>query len=53
LGGPKVKMISGFAYDAMLVGYNWPFGAAIGLFMAVLSGLIVYGYLRSTIRGDR
>lgn len=53
LGGPKVKMISGFAYDAMLVGYNWPFGAAIGLFMAVLSGLIVYGYLRSTMRGDQ
>ena len=46
---PRVKMISGFACDAMLVGYNWPFGAAIGRFMAVLSGLIVYGYLRSTL----
>src|SRR5262249_36756725 len=36
LGGSKVKTIAGFAYDAMLVGYNWPFGAAIGLFMALL-----------------
>ena len=53
LGGPKVKMIAAFAYDAMLVGYNWPFGAAIGLFMALLSSLVVYGYLRSTTRADQ
>lgn len=50
LGGSKVKTIAGFAYDAMLVGYNWPFGAAIGLFMAMLSGAIVYGYLRAAAR---
>jgi len=50
LGGSKVKTIAGFAYDAMLVGYNWPFGAAIGLFMALLSGTIVYGYLKVVAR---
>ncbi|MCG8546913.1 MAG: ABC transporter permease [Alphaproteobacteria bacterium] len=47
LGGPKVKMISALAYDAMLVGYNWPFGSAIGIVMIVVSTAIVYAYLKS------
>lgn len=47
LGGAKVKMIAALAYDAMLVGYNWPFGSAIGIFMGVVSGTIVYLYIRS------
>jgi putative spermidine/putrescine transport system permease protein len=46
LGGAKVKMISALAYDAMLVGYNWPFGSAIGIVMIVVSSVIVYAYLR-------
>lgn len=46
LGGAKVKMISALAYDAMLVGYNWPFGSAIGIVMIVVSSIIVYVYLR-------
>jgi putative spermidine/putrescine transport system permease protein len=46
LGGAKVKMISALAYDAMLVGYNWPFGSAIGIVMIVVSSVIVYVYLR-------
>ena len=50
LGGPKVKMISALAYDAMLVGYNWPFGSAIGIVMIVVSTAIVYAYLRSLRR---
>lgn len=47
LGGSKVKMIAALAYDAMLVGYNWPFGSAIGIFMGVVSTLVIYFYLRS------
>jgi ABC-type spermidine/putrescine transport system permease subunit I len=30
----------------MLVGYNWPFGSAIGIVMIVVSSVIVYVYLR-------
>lgn len=54
LGGTRVKMIAGLAYDAMLVGYNWPFGAAIGVFMAAISTAVVYAYLRllSPTRGS-
>ena len=48
LGGAKVKLIAALAYDAMLVGYNWPFGSAIGIFMGLVSGTVVYLYLRST-----
>ena len=50
LGGTKVKLIAALAYDAMLVGYNWPFGSAIGIFMALVSGTVVYLYLRTTGR---
>jgi putative spermidine/putrescine transport system permease protein len=50
LGGSRVKMIAGLAYDAMLVGSNWPFGSAIGIFMTVVSSLIIYGYLRGVSR---
>lgn len=50
LGGSRVKMIAGLAYDAMLVGSNWPFGSAIGIFMAVVSAGVVYGYLRGVSR---
>ena len=46
LGGAKVKMISAIAHDAMLVGYNWPFGSAVGIIMTVVSTLLIYGYLR-------
>lgn len=46
LGGAKVKMISALAYDSMLVGYNWPFGSAIGIVMIIVSSTIVYFYLR-------
>lgn len=45
LGGTRVKMIAALAYDAMLVGYNWPFGSAIGIFMAAVSTGVVYAYL--------
>lgn len=45
LGGTRVKMIAALAYDAMLVGYNWPFGSAIGIFMATISTGVVYAYL--------
>ncbi len=50
LGGAKVKLIAALAYDAMLVGYNWPFGSAIGIFMGLVSGTIVYLYIRSVGR---
>jgi putative spermidine/putrescine transport system permease protein len=50
LGGAKVKLIAALAYDAMLVGFNWPFGSAIGIFMATISTMVVYLYLRSTTR---
>jgi len=50
LGGTKVKLIAALAYDAMLVGYNWPFGSAIGIFMGLVSGTVVYLYLRTTGR---
>ncbi len=50
LGGAKVKLIAALAYDAMLVGYNWPFGSAIGIFMGLVSGTIVYLYIRSVSR---
>lgn len=50
LGGAKVKMISALAYDSMLVGYNWPFGSAIGIVMIVVSSAIVYFYIRSLSR---
>jgi len=54
LGGTKVKMIAALAYDAMLVGYNWPFGSAIGIFMGLVSCTIVYLYIRSIgQRGSR
>ena len=52
LGGSKVKMIAALAYDAMLVGHNWPFGSAIGIFMGLVSWSIVYLYLRSVNRRD-
>ena len=47
LGGAKVKLIAAIAYDAMLVGYNWPFGSAIGILMGLVSCSVVYFYLRS------
>ena len=50
LGGTKVKLIAALAYDAMLVGYNWSFGSAIGIFMGLVSGTVVYLYLRTTGR---
>ncbi len=50
LGGSRVKMIAGLAYDAMLVRSNWPFGSAIGIFMTVVSSLIIYAYLRGVSR---
>jgi putative spermidine/putrescine transport system permease protein len=50
LGGAKVKMIAALAYDAMLVGYNWPFGAAIGIVMAAVATAIVFGALRAASR---
>jgi putative spermidine/putrescine transport system permease protein len=53
LGGAKVKMISAIAYDTMLVSYNWPFGSAIGMLMVVVSGGLVFGYLRLAPRGAR
>lgn len=52
LGGAKVKLIAALAYDSMLVGFNWPFGSAIGIFMAVISTLVVYLYLRSATRSE-
>ncbi|MBO9354985.1 ABC transporter permease subunit [Bordetella petrii] len=51
LGGAKVKMISAIAYDTMLVSYNWPFGSAIGMLMVVVSGALVFGYLRMAPKG--
>lgn len=53
LGGAKVKMISALAYDSMLVSYNWPFGATIGIVMIVVSSAIVYFYLRTMSRIQR
>lgn len=53
LGGPKVKMISALAYDSMLVGYNWPFGSAIGIVMITVSTAIVYFYLKSLTKASR
>ena len=50
LGGAKVKMISGIAYDAMLVSYNWPFGSAVGIIMVGVSSALIYFYLRSVPR---
>jgi putative spermidine/putrescine transport system permease protein len=50
LGGAKLKLIAALAYDAMLVGYNWPFGSAIGIFMGVVAGTVVYLYLRTAGR---
>lgn len=50
LGGARVKMIAALAYDAMLVGYNWPFGAAIGIAMAAVSTTIVFFALRVATR---
>lgn len=50
LGGARVKMIAGLAYDAMLVGSNWPFGSAIGIVMTVVSAGVVYSYLRGVSR---
>lgn len=47
LGGAQVKMVSAIAYDAMLVSYNWPFGAAVGIIMVVVSTALIYSYLRS------
>jgi putative spermidine/putrescine transport system permease protein len=50
LGGARVKMVSALAYDSMLVSYNWPFGATIGIVMVVVASAIVYAYLRSMRR---
>ena len=46
LGGAQVKMVSALAYDSMMVSYNWPFGAAVGIAMVVVSTVLVYAYLR-------
>lgn len=46
LGGAKVTTISGIAYDSMLVSYNWPFGAAVGITMITVSTALIYAYLR-------
>lgn len=50
LGGPRVKMVAGVAYDAMLVGNNWPFGSAIGAVMALVSCTIIFVSLRFVAR---
>lgn len=50
LGGARVKFIAALAYDAMLVGYNWPLAAAIGALMTVAASGVIYLYL-SVLRG--
>jgi len=50
LGGARVKMIASVAYDAMLVGNNWPFGSAIGIVMAFVSSAIILFSLRFVAR---
>lgn len=50
LGGARVKMVASVAYDAMLVGNNWPFGSAIGMVMALVSCAIIFLSLRFAAR---
>lgn len=50
LGGARVKFIAALAYDAMLVGYNWPLAAAIGVLMSAVASAVIYLYL-SALRG--
>jgi putative spermidine/putrescine transport system permease protein len=42
LGGGKVQTLSAVAYDTMLVGFNYPFGSAIGVFMIAIATAAVY-----------
>ena len=46
LGGGKVQVVSGLAYDEMLVAFNYPFGSAIGMLLVVLATAMVFFYLR-------
>lgn len=50
LGGARVKFIAALAYDAMLVGHNWPLAAAIGALMTAVAAAVVYLYL-TALRG--
>lgn len=45
LGGPSVKVMSSLIYQQMLVSLNWPFGAAQGLILMVMSTGLVLAYL--------
>lgn len=46
LGGPQVKVMSYLTYEQTAVLLNWPFGAAIGFLLIVLSIITILVYSR-------
>ncbi len=46
LGGGRVKVVSVLAYEQALNLLNWPLGAAIGFFLMLVTGVVVYWYQR-------
>lgn len=50
LGGGRVKVISYLAYEQALHLLNWPLAAAIGFFLMLVTGTIIFAYQRLSRR---
>lgn len=48
IGGLRVKTAAVAVVDALIDGFQWPFGSAMALILAVLGGLCVLGFARMT-----
>lgn len=52
LGGVTVKVISNLIYQQFMFTGNWPFGAAIGFILLVVTLIIIAGYFRTFKMSD-
>ncbi len=48
IGGLRVKTAAVSVVDALIDGFQWPFGSAMALILAVVGGLCVVGFQRAT-----
>ncbi len=51
IGGLRVKTAAVSVVDALIDGFQWPFGSAMALILAVVGGLCVVGFQRATRMG--
>jgi len=47
MGGRHVRMLGNLVYDEVLTSLNWPFASSMAVLLLLVTGLVMFFYLRT------